>query len=283
MTISRQKITDIHYDLHSHSHCSDGQLSPSDLVQQAIQCGVTHLALTDHDTIDGVERAKQAAEGRLALIPGIEFSCTWRKRTIHILGLNIDPKAHALLKASTRLKHLRYERAEKIADKLTKAGIPNSLDGAAHYAGEGVMTRPHFAQFLVDAGYVSSISKAFSQYLANKQCADVTIVWPDISDTCHWIRQAGGQAIIAHPDKYNLTRTKLIELIRDFISFGGQGLEVISGNQCSTVTEKLSILADQHELLASKGSDFHRMDQPWQALGITANLPARCTPVWDFW
>ncbi len=267
------------YDLHTHSHCSDGSLSPTELVMLAKTSGVNVLALTDHDTTKGISEARQAAGDDLTIIAGIEFSAQWRNRGVHIVGLNVDTESAILHSAIEHQSATRIERAYTIAERLEKVGIVGALEGAKHYANGAVIGRPHFAQYLVDQDYVSSHAQAFKKYLGAGKAGDVKQGWPDIEQVVQWIHQSGGIAVLAHPDKYDLTRTKLYELIADFVEVGGRGLEVVSGQQATNVTDKLVRAANDFDLLASCGSDFHAPGQAWQALGKTY-VPDTCRPIW---
>lgn len=270
------------YDLHTHSHCSDGQLSPTDLVKLAKSRGVKVLALTDHDTVAGIAEARAAADQDIQIIAGVEFSALWNGRGIHIVGLQVDTESPILRAAIEEQEAARQNRAVTIAQKLEKAGVKGALDGALHYAGEGVVGRPHFAQYLVDAGYVATFAQAFKRYLGAGKPGDVKQCWPEISTVIHWINQSGGIAVLAHPDKYDMTRTKLYSLLEDFAAAGGRGLEVVSGQQANSVTANMARAADDFSLLASCGSDFHATGQSWQALGHFPELPANCQPVWQY-
>lgn len=272
------------YDLHTHSYCSDGTLSPTELVQAAHANGVRVLALTDHDTLEGIAEATQAASNNLlddmTIITGIEFSTQWRGRGIHLVGLNVALNSPELQQAVEQQTQVRIKRAQTIAEKLEKAGIKGALDGAKHYAGKGAIGRPHFAKYMVDAGYAGSIPQAFKRYLGAGKVGDVKQCWPDIDEAVHWILAAGGIAVLAHPDKYDLTRTKLYELLGDFVEAGGQAMEVVSGHQDKAVTQKLARAANDFSLLASCGSDFHSPNNTWQSLGGYSPLPDDVAPVW---
>lgn len=272
------------HDLHTHSLCSDGILRPQELVSRARAQGVLTLALTDHDTVEGIDEARQAAarEG-IELIPGIEFSCLWDGIGVHIVGLNIDPDHPLMLAAVARQQQRREERAHSIAEKLAKVGIPGALEGArARATGNGI-GRPHFAHFMVEQGHVASVSAAFQKYLGSGKVGDVKQLWPDIAQAIEWIRGAGGVAVVAHPDKYKVTRTKLRRLLAEFAEAGGQALEVISGQQSPTLSRDLLALAQKYDLSASCGSDFHVPGQPWQELGNFGQLPPGSQPVWELW
>lgn len=272
------------YDLHTHSNASDGVLSPAALVTRARQRGVTHLALTDHDTVNGLHSARQQAEIEgIALIEGIEFSCLWSSRSIHVVGLNIDSASAPLQEAISAQQEARDSRAVEIAKRLEKAGIPEPLEGARRIAGEAVLGRPHFARYLVEIGFASSVNAAFKQYLGAGKPGDIKHRWPDIHSMAAAILAAGGVPVLAHPAKYELTRTKLRELVATFKDAGGLALEVISGQQAPNETDTLVQITKQFELHASCGSDFHAPDQPWQELGSFTPLPSACKPVWQLW
>lgn len=272
------------YDLHTHSNASDGILSPADLVSRAKQRGVTHLALTDHDTVQGLQRARLQAEAEdLVLIDGIELSCLWAGRGIHIVGLNIDPASPSLQTVIESQREAREARAEEIGRRLEKAGIRGALEGAQQLAGDAVLGRPHFARFLVAEGYANNMNGAFKHYLGAGKVGDVKHHWPDIAQVIEAIVRAGGVPVLAHPAKYELTRTKLRELLAQFKDSGGLAIEVISGQQAINETEALASMANLFGLHASCGSDFHVPEQPWQELGCFSNLPTVCRPVWQLW
>ncbi len=269
------------FDLHSHSNYSDGILSPAALMSRAKSKGVTALALTDHDTIAGLRDAQQAAdENDVVLIPGIEFSSQWGKIGVHIVGLGIAPESDVLASAIIEQHQSRITRAQAIADRLAKLGFRGALEGAQQIAGEALVGRPHFARHLVEIGAVRQPQDAFKKFLGTGKPADVKYQWPDIHQIIGWIHAAGGQAVLAHPLKYQLTATKMRALITDFAAAGGDALEVISGQQSHADTEALARLATDKKLSASCGSDFHTPDQRWQELGNFGSLPAHCHPVW---
>lgn len=272
------------YDLHTHSNASDGILSPTALVSRAKERGVTHLALTDHDTVQGLQSARAQAElDGLTLLNGVEFSCLWSGRGIHVVGLNIDPESPSLDAALSAQQLARSERAEEIGAKLAKLGVEGAYEGALALAGEGVIGRPHFARYMVDQGYAANINSAFKQYLGAGRPGDVKQRWPDIASMATAIVESGGVAVLAHPIKYELTRTKLRTLISEFKDAGGQAIEVVSGQQPSNETQTLADMARLFDLYASCGSDFHMPGQPWQELGSFSRLPQTCRPVWQLW
>ena len=270
------------FDLHCHSHFSDGILSPEMLLLRAKEREVDVLALTDHDTIAGLFLAQKAAdECGITLINGIEFSSQWGKGGVHIVGLGFRVDSPKLSVAIESQNISRSGRAEQIAARLAKAGITGTLEGAQQLAGNAYVGRPHFAQHLVNIGAVSNINAAFKKYLGTGKLADVKFQWPNMATIIEWIHAAGGVAVLAHPCKYDLTRTKMCALIKDFAAAGGDALEVVSGMQAHAVTEDLAKIAEANHLAASCGSDFHLPGHPWQELGSFPALPERCRPVWE--
>lgn len=270
------------FDLHCHTHFSDGILSPEAVIARAKERGVSVLAITDHDTIAALDIAQKAAshEG-IALIPGIEFSSQWGKGGVHIVGLGIDVNSTVLRAAVEHQEQARNTRAQAISDRLSKVGFPGALLGAQAIAGSAILGRPHFAQYLVAIGAVKNINAAFKKYLGAGKPADVKYQWPLMDEVIGWIHAAGGVAVLAHPAKYELTRTKMCALVDSFAAAGGDALEVISGLQPAALTEDLLRIANARSLYASCGSDFHFPDQGWQELGGFGKLPVLAKPVWE--
>lgn len=270
------------YDLHCHSTASDGHLSPSELVARAHEKGVDVLALTDHDTLAGLPEAEAAAlDLGLKLVSGIEFSAQWGGRSIHIVGLNVDVEAPSLRLAVESQLSVRELRGIKVAERLQKAGIGGALEGAKAIASGAVLGRPHFAQFLLESGHVKTINEAFKKYLGAGKPGDVKNLWPEVAEVVGWIVAAGGVAVIAHPHKYKMTRTKLCALVDDFAQAGGQAMEVVSGLMQSGVASFLARICSDYELAASCGSDFHFPGGKWQELGQFSAMPPNCKPVWE--
>ena len=270
------------YDLHCHSTASDGALSPTMLIKRAKEQGVTALALTDHDTTAGYQEARTAAnETNLTLIPGIELSASWQGKTFHIVGLGIDPEYQPLFEATRHLQTVRLERAEKIAEKLEKKRITGALEAVMKAAGDSMITRTHFADFLVSQNHVSTQQEAFDRYLASGKPAYMATVWAELDLAVNWITQSGGIAVLAHPLRYKLTPKWMQRLLTAFKQAGGQGIEVITG-RCNTDEIKLAAkYASNFELAGSVGSDFHNPNNQWVELGRLAPLPANIKPVWE--
>ena len=272
------------YDLHSHSTVSDGSLSPEHLVARAIDQGVDVLALTDHDGTEGITAAQAAAQGtKLSLVTGVEISVTWGSSTIHILGLKVDHKNAALQKGLEKIRDYRKERAFKIAERLEKSGISGAYEGASQYASPVMLGRVHFAKFLVDKGHAKNINDVFKRYLVRNKPGYVSGEWATLAQAVNWINGAGGQAVIAHPARYKMTATKLRRLITEFKELGGVGLEVVSGRQHPEEIKTLAKLANDFNLLASCGSDFHSPDNTWVELGRLPELPSSVNPIWKKW
>ena len=271
-------------DLHSHSTWSDGTLSPAELVERAHQQGVQVLALTDHDEIGGLAEARRAASSLgITLINGVEISTSWGKITLHIVGLNVDPEHPTLQAGLARLRDIRIERTEKIAEKLAKNGIPYALEAVIQMAGTPAVTRTHFARYLVESGHAKDMGHAFRRWLGNKGRAYVSVEWASVADVVGWITASGGQAVIAHPARYRLTMTRLNAMLDDFVAAGGVGLEVACGSHDIAMRRQMTRVCESRGLLASAGSDFHSPEQTRIELGRGLWLPETVKPVWHDW
>jgi hypothetical protein len=266
-------------DLHTHTTASDGRLTPQELVGAAHAAGVQLLSITDHDVVDAY--AGLIPPHGLRLVPGVEFSTWHRRHGIHVVGLNVALDSAAMHTALSTQRDARNERAARIAARLHKLGFADALAGAARHAGGALLGRPHFAAWLVAIGACRDAEQAFKKYLGRGGGPIDT--WPALDTVIGWIRAAGGDAVLAHPAKYGLTRQRLDRLAGAFAAAGGQALEVVSGTQTPDLTRDLAALAVRHGLAASVGSDFHQPGQPWAQLGRVAALPAGCAPVWERW
>lgn len=270
------------YDLHSHSWFSDGSLSPADLVAQAHQAGVGVLALTDHDETAGLTEAMAAADARgLCLVPGVEVSVTWQGATVHVVGLHVDPAAVALQQGLARLRAFRDWRAEEIGRRLARCGIDGALEGARTRARGRIVSRTHFAHYLVSRGCGADVRAVFKHYLRRNKPGHVPGQWATLEEALEWIRDAGGMAVLAHPARYELSATKLRRLLGEFVENGGEGLEVVSGSHTPDDVQAMARQARVFGLLASVGSDYHGPENPWVRLGQLASLPDGCRPVWQ--
>jgi len=274
-------VTDI-YDLHSHSIASDGALSPTELVKRAYEKGVTVLALTDHDTTNGLAEAQQAAaELGMRLINGIELSASHLNQCLHIVGLNIDPNNPALSEGIAQQQKIRDLRAKQIAEKLEKKKIFGAYEFVTQAAGNGEITRSHFADFLLTHQHVTTQQEAFDRYLSKGKPAFVPTVWASLEETVAWIKAAGGVAVVAHPLRYKLSVKWMNRALAVFKQAGGQGIEVVTGRASLDEIRMSQQFAEKHQLYASAGSDFHAPDNLYLELGRLAAMPAGLKPVWE--
>ena len=272
------------YDLHCHSTASDGALSPRDVVLRAQEKGVDVLALTDHDITAGLAEAQNTAqEIGLRLVHGVEISVSWKGVTLHILGLGIDADNEALQRGLSKTREFRSWRGEEIGRRLAKHGIDNALEGAQKYSAGGLISRTHFAHFLVEHGHATDLRKVFKHYLVHGKPGYVPGEWAELKDAVGWIRQAGGQAVIAHPARYRVTATKLRQILAEFKDCGGVGIEVVSSSHNDEDCRTMARYAEQFDLLASRGSDYHGPEHAWVELGKIPPLPETCRPIWDAW
>jgi predicted metal-dependent phosphoesterase TrpH len=273
----------MNYDLHSHSIASDGTLTPTALVNKAAAAGVTHLALTDHDTVAGIEEASLAAAGQpIELIAGVELSALWHGRTIHVVGLLLDANSEVLQAGISKQLAFRDWRGREIARRLEKkAKVANAYEGALSHVHGGLVSRSHFARFLVDAGHAKDFNQAIRKYLLKGKPGYVNGEWASLESVVGWIREASGIAVLAHPARYNLTATKMKSLLSDFIEFGGEAIEVLSGSHTPNDVVTMTGHALRFNLLASAGSDYHGPENPWVNLGRLPDMPQACTAVWD--
>lgn len=273
------------YDLHSHTTASDGLLTPEQLVHRAVEMGIHTLAITDHDTTAGLPAAHQEIKHAglaLRLIDGVEISTLWENHEIHIVGLGIDITHPDMIAFLDGQAQRRMQRAEMIAERLEKARIPGALEGARRLADGGVVTRGHFARFLIEDGRASNMANVFKHYLARGKTGYVPPQWCTIEQAIDVIHHSGGQAVIAHPGRYQLSAKWLKRLLNQFAAAGGDAMEVAQCQQAPNERNQLASYAGQFGLLASQGSDFHQ-PCPWIELGRRLRLPEGLTPVWHRW
>lgn len=268
------------YDLHSHSTSSDGQLSPSELVQRAIYKKVNHFAITDHDTIAGVQEAKKAAGQDINIISGVEISTQWREYNIHIVGLNFDLENKTLKSGLKKQQDARWRRFHKTQELLSTKDINDTENQIQKFAGDTVPGRPDFARFLVENKHCESYPEAYKKLSPNGEYY-MNPGWEYMSYAVNWIIKAGGIAVLAHPDKYGMGKPGLKAFLRDFKNAGGQAIEVCYGAGSKAAMSKAAHLAKEYELYGSVGSDFHRPGSPGIELGRVKPLPANIKPVWD--
>jgi hypothetical protein len=270
-------------DLHCHSVVSDGTLTPEQLAERAFANGVRLWALTDHDELGGQERAQAAASSLgMDYLSGVEISVTWMGQTIHIVGLGIDADHAGILEGLRLTREGRGNRAKQMAEQLLKAGIPGAYEGALHFAGNHeLISRTHFARFLVEQGVCRDTDQVFKNYLVEDKPGYVPHLWATLDNAVAWIKAAGGAAVIAHPGRYKLSAMQMDELYKHFKDLGGLGIEVITGSHSPDQYKTYAKIAQQYGFLASRGSDFHDPSESHIDLGTLPHLPDHLTPVWS--
>jgi len=275
-------VHDLNADLHCHSTVSDGTLSPEQLAQRAKDHGVALWSLTDHDEVAGQQRAAAAARAvGLDYLAGVEVSVSFAGQSIHIVGLGIDPDDATLRDGLADTRRGRSRRAQAIADSLAAAGIDDALEGAQALAGNPEMvTRTHFARWLVATGVCRDTQEVFRKYLVHGRPGYVAHQWASLHDAVQWIAGAGGIAVIAHPGRYRISANEEWALFQEFKAHGGRAVEVQTASHGDADVAKYGALAREHDLLASRGSDFHSPGESRVDLGALPALPAGLTPVW---
>lgn len=273
------------YDLHSHSTHSDGLLTPAELVRRSAQRGVEVLALTDHDELSGLPEAQaEAVAAGIQLIAGVEVSVSWRSVTLHVLGLRVDPACPTLGAGLAAIRAGRSTRARRIGDALAAVGIPGAYAGALRFVtSERLVSRTHFARFLVEAGHARNTKEVFEHYLTAGKPGHVEHAWATLSEAIAWIRAAGGEAVLAHPGRYTLDATARRELLQEFCADGGSGIEVLSPSHHAAQVAEFAQQARVFGLCASSGSDYHGPGESGVELGAMPALPAGVIPVWQHW
>ncbi|NDV90979.1 PHP domain-containing protein [Alteromonas sp. 345S023] len=272
-------------DLHSHTKFSDGHLTPTELVLRAHTMQVDVLAITDHDTVAGLDEAHQAQAAQkrhLRIIDGVEISTDWHGFDIHVVGLNVDRTQPEFLAHLHQQAETRQDRAERIGEKLARCGFDGVLARAEALAGVGQVTRAHFARVLVNNYGVPTMDAAFKKYLGKGKRAAVKAHWPSIESAVAWIHEAGGQAVLAHPAHYDMTAKWLRRLVNVFAIAGGDAIETAFPGINKNKQELINELAQTHSLLASAGSDFH-FPSRWTELGKNLGISSALTPIWHNW
>jgi predicted metal-dependent phosphoesterase TrpH len=275
----------LRYDLHCHSTHSDGLLTPAAVAQRAAQRGVDVWALTDHDEVSGLAEARAAAEGAgIRFVPGAELSVSWRDVTLHVVALGIDSECASLLAGLASIREGRSHRARRIADSLAAAGIPGAYEGAMKYVtSERLISRTHFARFLVETGHARETKECFKRFLVSGMPGHVEHEWATLTEALGWVHEAGGQAVLAHPARYKVDAPAMRELLAEFRDEGGDAIEVVSPSHTLEQTAEYARHARTFGLLASSGSDYHGPGEGWADLGDMPPLPAGLTPVWKDW
>ncbi len=270
-------------DLHCHSVVSDGTLTPEALAARAKANGVQLWALTDHDEVGGQERAIASAKALdMKYLTGVEISITFAGKTVHIVGLGFDHTNTDLVQGLRNTRGGRAERAKEMSDGLAKVGIHGAFEGALKYAGNHeLISRTHFARFLVESGVCKDTSEVFRKYLTENKPGFVPHRWASLENAVNWITGAGGVAVIAHPARYGFTANEEFALFTEFINHGGRGVEVITGSHSSADALQYADTALEFNLAASRGSDFHSPDESHTDLGTLPWLPGQLKPVWE--
>ena len=269
-------------DLHCHSAVSDGTLQPEELAARAKANGVQLWALTDHDEIGGQHRARAAASSLgLPYLTGTEISVTFADITVHIVGLGFDADNAALTAGLAATRGGRRERAMEMSEGLAKIGIHGAYDGALKYVGNPeLISRTHFARFLVDSKVCSDTSEVFRKYLVEGKPGYVPHRWATLRNAVTWITDAGGIAVIAHPARYKFSANEEYALFTEFKQHGGRGVEVVTGSHSAADAVRYTETALEFDMLASRGSDFHSPDESHVDLGTLPPLSEKLTPVW---
>ncbi len=272
-------------DLHCHSNVSDGILAPAAVAQVAHGAGVQAWALTDHDEVGGTDAARAAAEELgMHFVPGVEISITWASKTVHIVGLQIDAHDAALVRGLAATRNGRDARGREIADQLAKVGIPGAYEGALRFVGNpDLMSRTHFARYLIEAGVAPSIPEVFKHYLVEGKPGYVPHRWASLTDAVGWIRGAGGIAVIAHPGRYKFSDLAEGALFDEFKQLGGTAIEVVTGSHTPDQYGEYAEQARRYGFLASRGTDFHAPGESRVDFAALPPLPAGVTPIWHDW
>jgi len=272
-------------DLHCHSIFSDGIFTPTELLAFAKEQGLEMLSLTDHDTLNGLAEAQEAANiHQINLISGVELSVQWLGVPLHMLVLGFEHQNAVLNEIIEKNQKTREIRAKQIAELLIKRGLPDLYDKVIETAGCSQLGRPHFAKVMVTEGLVKNIGKAFDQYLSNKHLGKLKSIWPEIEEIVPLLANTHCDLIMAHPRRYPMTLTKLKRLIAHFDLLGGNAIEVSSGNENPQNVRLLESLCRELKLGASVGSDFHGPFSSWSKLGkYTAIQEANIEPIWHKW
>lgn len=270
-------------DLHCHSNVSDGLLAPAALARRAVANGVEMLALTDHDDVGGLADARtEAASIGLRFVDGVEISVSFEDITLHVVGLGIDPRAEVLAKGLADIRSGRRTRAEGMAAALAAVGIAGALQGAAAFAhNPRLISRTHFARFLVQLGASPDVNSVFDHYLVRGKPGYFAHRWASMEDALAWIAGAGGVSVLAHPSRYRVGRTKMERILSAFRDCGGVAIEVVSGTHAPDKLRELARLARRYGFEASRGSDFHGPGESRTDIGCSQLLPDGLTPVWQ--
>lgn len=287
-------------DLHSHTNCSDGFLSPAELLVYAAERDIQLLAITDHDNVDAYKQLcgsydllhnkafiniQLETNKSLYVLAGVEISCSWTKHNIHVVGLGMDITNSAFSDFIIKQKQIRYDRVSIIAEQLKTMGITGTDALIAELDDKTIESfgRKHFADFLVATKQAKDMKQAFANFLSDKLLTQIQSLWPSIDSAVKIITDAGGIAVLAHPAKYKLSRYKIGLLIDDFVDAGGESIELVSAMQNQSITDFLMEKCQTEDLLISAGSDFHQPNLGWSDVGKFTYLPTQGTKIWTRW
>ena len=276
-------------DLHTHSNISDGTFSPQQLVDAAVEKLIHTLALTDHDTMDGLVLAEEAAKNHeIKIISGVEISSQWSRPAtkknygVHIVALNVQ-NPEPLQEALNQQKKIRAERSKQICDLLLPligediyADVLTKVDNIPDR-----VTRTHIAKTLVEKGIVTRPQQAFDKYIKEGKKAYVKFDGLSLEDTVQVIHESGGFAVLAHPTKYDLSATNIRYLIEIFAKFGGDAVELPPAIEPSSTRQMVDRMIAEHGLKVSIGSDFHGDHMPWIKLGNVPSLKPGQIGIWE--
>ena len=275
----------LNVDLHCHSNISDGVLAPAEVAAHARKAGVDVWALTDHDEVSGIAAARAAAmQQGMVFVAGVEISITWAGQTVHIVGLQVDENHPALVQGLARTRSGRDARGREMAAQLAAAGIPGAYEGALKFVGNpDLMSRTHFARYLVECGKCANIPEVFRKYLSEGKPGYVEHRWATLADAVGWIQAAGGLAVIAHPGRYRFSDTAQGVLFDEFKQLGGVAIEVVTGSHSPDQYPEYAALANSYGFLASRGTDFHAPKEARVDFALLPPLPSNVKPIWHDW
>ena len=275
----------LNVDLHCHSNVSDGVLAPAAVAKYANQAGVNVWALTDHDEVSGIAAAREAATGLgMRFVPGVEISITWGTTTVHIVGLQINEADPTLLKGLGDTRAGRDARGREMDAQLARAGIPGAYEGALKYVGNpDLMSRTHFARYLVECGACRNIPEVFRKYLVEGKPGYVPHRWASLEQAVGWIKAAGGIPVVAHPGRYKFSALQEAAILDEFKDLGGAAIEVVTGSHTPDQYAVYADVAERYGFLASRGTDFHAPGESRVDFGLLPALPAKLKPVWHDW
>ena len=275
-------MTPANFDFHCHSAVSDGLLPPRDVAARAAANGVDLWALTDHDDLRGLDEAgAAAAEAGMRFVTGVEVSIEWQGTPIHVVGLGFDPGNGGLAGGLDELRRGRVERARRMGDALAAVGIPGVYEGALGFVtNPDLISRAHFARYLVSIGIAREVSEVFQHYLTPGKPGYVDHRWATLADAVDWIAAGGGVAVVAHPGRYRMSGADMRRFLDEFKDRGGRGIEVACGSHSADHVLHFARLARHYGFHASRGSDFHGPGESYVDLGRVPPLPEDLKPVW---